>query len=147
MYGAVGGDMSKMIIPPLSKVGRRFRNQDTPSSSGARVGQDAKQEIIPPLTKTGQRTTNRGPRGNTNIDQPVQRNLDLSDLKPTGIQNTTQARGMNPRMRRDLETRQRTIDAELYDLDRRSKDGMEIDLDKVMRLRDELTALTKTLTD
>ena len=146
MYGAVGGDMSKMIIPPLSKVGRRFRNQDTPSS-GARVGQDAKQEIIPPLTKTGQRTTNRGPRGNTNIDQPVQRNLDLSDLKPTGIQNTTQARGMNPRMRRDLETRQRTIDAELYDLDRRSKDGMEIDLDKVMRLRDELTALTKTLTD
>ena len=147
MYGAVGGDMSKMIIPPLSKVGRRFRNQDTPSSSGARVGQDAKQEIIPPLTKTGQRTTNRGPRGNTNIDQPVQRNLDLSDLKPTGIQNTTQARGMNPRMRKDLETRQRTIDAELYDLDRRSKDGMEIDLDKVMRLRDELTALTKTLTD
>lgn len=145
-YGAVGGDMSKMIIPPLSKVGRRFRNQDTPSS-GARVGQDARREIIPPLTKTGQRTTNRGPRGNTNIDQPVQRNLDLSDLKPTGIQNTTQARGMNPRMRKDLETRQRTIDAELYDLDRRSKDGMEIDLDKVMRLRDELTALTKTLTD
>ena len=146
-YGAVGGDMSKMFIPPLTKLGRRFRNQDTPLSSGARVGQDARREIIPPLTKIGQRTTNRGPRGNTNIDQPVQRNLDLSDLKPTGIQNTTQARGMNPRMRKDLEARQRTIDAELYDLDRRSKDGMEIDLDKVMRLRDELTALTKTLTD
>ena len=82
-YGAVGGDMSKMIIPPLSKLGRRFRNQDTPSS-GARVGQDARREIIPPLTKTGQRTTNRGPRGNTNIDVPA----NPPSAPPPGTRNT-----------------------------------------------------------
>jgi len=83
-YGAVGGDMSKMFIPPLTKLGRRFRNQDTPLSSGARVGQDARREIIPPLTKIGQRTTNRGPRGNTNIDVPQQRQLPLGNARNTG---------------------------------------------------------------
>ena len=116
------------------------------SPSGARVGTDVAGRAPMPVSKTPS-PTNRGPRGNTNIDAPVQRNLDLSDLKPTGIQNTTQARGMNPKMRKDLEKRKSTIGTELYDIDRMSKDGMKIDLDRVRRLRDELAALTKTLLD
>jgi hypothetical protein len=136
----------KWLAPYIGRASTYGISPSVKSVSNARVGTDVVGRAPMPVSKTPAPTV-RGPRGNTNIDQPVQRNLDLSDLKPTGIQNTTQARGMNPRMRKDLETRQRTIDAELYDLDRRSKDGMEIDLDKVMRLRDELTALTKTLTD
>jgi hypothetical protein len=136
-----------MIIPPLSKLGRRFRNQDTPPSSGARVGQDARQEIIPPLTKTGQRTTNRGPRGNTNIDAPVQRNLDLSDLKPTGIQNTTQARGMNPKMRESLTTRRDNIQQDIFKMESQSNLNESVDMQKLFRLQDELKALNKTLLD
>ena len=136
----------KWLAPYIGRASTYGISPSAKSVSNARVGTDVVGRAPMPVSKTPSPTV-RGPRGNTNIDQPVQRNLDLSDLKPTGIQNTTQARGMNPRMRKDLEARQRTIDAELYDLDRRSKDGMEIDLDKVMRLRDELTALTKTLPD
>ena len=84
MYGAVGEDMSKLFIPPLTKIGQRFRNQDTLPSSGARVGQDARREIIPPLTKIGQRTTNRGPRGPINIETPAVR----PKAPPPGTRNT-----------------------------------------------------------
>ena len=152
MHGAVGDDISKMFIPPLSKLGRRFRNQATPPSSGARVGQDARREgmsklFIPPLTKIGQRTTNRGPRGNTNIDAPVQRNLDLSDLKPTGIQNTTQARGMNPKMRESLTTRRDNIQQDIFKMEGQNSLNEVVDMQKLFRLQDELKALNKTLLD
>tara|TARA_R110000823_G_scaffold17843_3_gene55832 strand:- start:973 stop:1767 length:795 start_codon:yes stop_codon:yes gene_type:complete len=127
------------------QIRNNIRNQP-PLGSGSRVGTDVAGRVPMPQTKPPLSVV-RGPRGNTNIDTPVQRNLDLSDLKPTGIQNTTQARGMNPRMRKDLEKRKSTIGTELYDIDRMSKDGMKIDLDRVRRLRDELAALTKTLLD
>ena len=126
MYGAVGGDMSKMIIPPLSKVGRRFRNQDTPSSSGARVGQDARQEIIPPLTKTGQRTTNRGPRGNTNIDVPTQRQLPLENARNTGGVSDTERAMLEFMVPKNARHRAREVEKVIWNKDRFPKQSDRI---------------------
>ena len=116
------------------------------TSSGARVGTDAAGRAPMPKPKTPA-PTNRGPRGNTNIDAPVQRNLDLSDLKPTGIQNTTQARRMNPKMRESLTTRRDNIQQDIFKMEGQNSLNEVVDMQKLFRLQDELKALNKTLLD
>lgn len=105
MYGAVGKDMSRMIIPPLTKPGRSLSGLP-PLRSGARVGQDAirsqkdlknmdplERLLIPPLTKPGrQLTTVRGPRGPINVEQPTQLPLRLEGARNTrGLSDTDKA--------------------------------------------------------
>ena len=130
-YGAVGDDISKLFIPPLSKVGRKFRNQDIPFSSGARVGQDARREgmsklFIPPLTKTGQRTTNRGPRGNTNIDVPTQRQLPLENARNTGGVSDTERAMLEFMVPKNARHRAREVEKVIWNKDRFPKQSDRI---------------------
>ena len=174
MYGAVGGDIGKqainkkeLVFPGIKRkiddyvrlqknadekmmfqqkqIRNNIRNRP-PLGSGSRVSTDVAGRTPMPQTKPPLSVV-RGPRGNTNIDAPVQRNLDLSDLKPTGIQNTTQARGMNPKMRESLTTRRDNIQQDIFKMESQSNLNESVDMQKLFRLQDELKALNKTLLD
>jgi len=136
----------KWLAPYIGRASTHGISPSAKSVSGARVGTDVAGRAPMPVSKTPSPTV-RGPRGNTNIDAPVQRNLDLSDLKPTGIQNTTQARGMNPKMRESLTTRRDNIQQDIFKMEGQGRLNESVDMQKLFRLQDELKALNKTLLD
>jgi len=74
-YGAVGGDMVNQAI---RNIGSKL-----PGRSGSGVGTDVVGRAPMPVSKTPS-PTNRGPRGNTNIDVPTQRQLPLENARNTG---------------------------------------------------------------
>ena len=74
-YGAVGGDMVNQVI---RNIGNKL-----PGRSGVSVGNDAAGRF-PQLKAKAPAPTNRGPRGNTNIDVPQQRQLPLGNARNTG---------------------------------------------------------------
>ena len=111
-------------------------------SSGARVGRDVVGRAPMPMSKAPV-PTNRGPRGNTNIEQPTQGNLNLRDLKDTGITSLTNR--MNPKMRNDLLGRRDRIQQDVFRMDSMRNAGEPVDMNKLFRLQDELDALNKTL--
>ena len=80
-YGAVGGDM---VNQTLRSIGSKL-----PGRSGVSVGNDAAGRF-PQLKAKAPAPTNRGPRGNTNIDVPQQRQLPLENARNTGGLNTTE---------------------------------------------------------
>ena len=74
-YGAVGGNMVNQVI---RNIGSKL-----PGRSGVSVGNDAAGRF-PQLKAKAPAPTNRGPRGNTNIDVPQQRQLPLGNARNTG---------------------------------------------------------------
>tara|TARA_R110000772_G_scaffold53175_1_gene121729 strand:+ start:22 stop:762 length:741 start_codon:yes stop_codon:yes gene_type:complete len=80
-YGAVGGDMVNQTI---RNIGNKL-----PGRSGVSVGNDATGRF-PQLKAKAPAPTVRGPRGNTNIDVPQQRQLPLENARNTGGLNTTE---------------------------------------------------------
>ena len=75
MYGAVGGDM---VDQALRNIGSKL-----PGRSGSGVGTDVVGRAPMPVSKTPA-PTNRGPRGNTNIDAPA----NPPSAPPPGTRNT-----------------------------------------------------------
>jgi len=145
-YATGGGQLPKWLAPYTRRgsSGQLIREPGLFARPHSRFGTDAAGRAPMPKSKTPA-PTNRGPRGNTNIDRPVQRNLDLSDLKPTGIQNTTQARGINPKMRESLTTRRDNIQQDIFKMESQGRLNESVDMQKLFRLQDELKALNKTL--
>ena len=110
--------------------------------SGSGVGTDVAGRAPMPMSKAPV-PTNRGPRGNTNIEQPTQGNLNLRDLKDTGITSLTNR--MNPKMRNDLLGRRDRIQQDVYRMNSMQNKGEPVDMNRLFRLQDELDALNKTL--
>lgn len=142
---AVGLGVASLLPIPGAKT--RFANQmanimNPIMSSGARVGRDVVGRAPMPMSKAPV-PTNRGPRGNTNIEQPTQGNLNLRDLKDTGITSLTNR--MNPKMRNDLLGRRDRIQQDVFRMDSMRNAGEPVDMNKLFRLQDELDALNKTL--
>ena len=113
-----------------------------PFGSGSSVGTDVAGRIPMPMSKAPV-PTNRGPRGPINIETPKQGNLNLRDLKDTGITSLTNR--MNPKMRNDLLGRRDRIQQDIFRMDSMQRQGEPVDMNRLFRLQDELDALNKTL--
>tara|TARA_A100000171_G_scaffold11876_1_gene9740 strand:+ start:643 stop:1380 length:738 start_codon:yes stop_codon:yes gene_type:complete len=123
------------------QIRNNIRNE-APVGSGSRVGTDVAGRMPMPQTKPPLSVV-RGPRGNTNIEQPTQGNLNLRDLKDTGI--TSLGNRMNPKMRDDLLRRRDRIQQDVFKMDSMQSKGEPVDMNRLFRLQDELDALNKTL--
>jgi len=124
---------------------KQIRNNiknEPPLGSGSKVGTDVAGRMPMPQTKPPLSVV-RGPRGNTNIEQPTQGNLNLRDLKDTGITSLTNR--MNPKMRNDLLGRRDRIQQDVIRMDGMRNAGEPVDMNRLFRLQDELDALNKTL--
>jgi len=110
--------------------------------SGSRVGTDVAGRTPMPQPKP-QLSVVRGPRGPINIETPKQGNLNLRELKDTGITSLTNR--MNPKMRNDLLGRRDRIQQDIFRMDSMQRQGEPVDMNRLFRLQDELDALNKTL--
>ena len=130
----------KMMFEQMT-IRNRVKNYP-PLGSGSKVGTDVAGRAPMPQTKPPLSVV-RGPRGNTNIEQPTQGNLNLRDLKDTGITSLTNR--MNPKMRDDLLGRRDRIQQDVIRMDGMRNAGEPVDMNRLFRLQDELDALNKTL--
>ena len=130
----------KMMFEQMT-IRNRIKNYP-PLGSGSKVGTDVAGRMPMPQTKP-QLSVVRSPRGSTNIEQPTQGNLNLRDLKDTGITSLTNR--MNPKMRNDLLGRRDRIQQDVFRMDSMRNAGEPVDMNKLFRLQDELDALNKTL--
>ena len=103
LYGQVGQDFRKFIIPPLSDIGRRLTGR-----SGSGVGVDVAGRYALPKTKPSA-VTKRGPRGPVNIDSPKQMPLPLSGGRNTGGISATERAQLPPRPTTPSGTNQEVI--------------------------------------
>ena len=133
--------MANIMRPPLTQLGARVSTLPT-SQSGLRVGTDVAGRTPMPQPKP-QLSVVRGPRGPINIETPKQGNLNLRDLKDTGITSLTNR--MNPKMRNDLLGRRDRIQQDIVRMDSMQRQGEPVDMNRLFRLQDELDALNKTL--
>ena len=130
----------KMMFEQMT-IRNRVKNYP-PLGSGSKVGTDVAGRMPMPQTKPPLSVV-RGPRGNTNIEQPTQGNLNLRDLKDTGI--TSLGNRMNPKMRNDLLGRRDRIQQDVFRMNSMQSKGEPVDMNRLFRLQDELDALNKTL--
>jgi hypothetical protein len=173
LYGQVGQDFRKFIIPPLSDVGRRLTGRSGSGVGADVVGRNPLPKIKDPVV------TKQGPRGPINIGQPPagpprpapSRNTSLSEtdqemikrllippLTQTGrrgIPSTTTGRSTKSYMdtvRKTKLTEQQTnrrnfIQQEIFKLEsmRRQGEATQANMDKLFKLQEELKDLNKLL--
>ena len=152
MYGAVGGDMGKQAInnkqpifefsKKINDYVRRQKNADEkmmfqemklrneiknrpPLGSGSRVGTDVAGRNPMPQTKPPLSVV-RGPRGNTNIDVPTQRQLPLENARNTGGVSDTERAMLEFMLPKNPRHRAREVEKVIWNKDRFPKQSDRI---------------------
>jgi hypothetical protein len=118
MYGAVGGDMVNQAI---RSIGSKL-----PGRSGSGVGTDVVGRAPMPVSKTPA-PTNRGPRGNTNIDAPANPpSAPAPGTRNTGGVNDTERAMLDFMIPKNARNRAKEVERVIWNKDRFPKQSDRI---------------------
>lgn len=143
MYGAVGTDMSRMLTPPLTKIGKKATTRRGPRGP---INIDSSKQIPLPL---------RGGRNTGGLSDTDKAMLEFIKPRPRqeGIPSVPTGKGTKSYIEKISKTKpteqqlnmRNTIQQQLYRMDSMIRQGEKVNMKEYFKLQKELEALNKIL--